>query len=186
MEISRTMNTEGSFDYSFKEGKKTLKILYGGNLDLYFTLGNGESIPDDAEASIDFDITKENYEIYKLFDDLYNEVINGQAFDPEDEVDDEFEHSFQETYQYSLLVDEDKTIHWISDDGPQELEDSVKFYKVDDDTYSIIVRFSNSGSSYEPFNCAFMRMYQKLQNVDPQYHQVHLVELDYAKRLKNN
>ena len=48
----------------------------------------------------------------------------------------------------------------------------------------IIVRFRNSGSYYEPFNCVFMRMYNNLQKVDPKYHQIHMEELGYVKKLE--
>ena len=45
------------------------------------------------------------------------------------------------------------------------------------------VRFRNSGSTYDPYNIIFMRMFQKLQEYIPEYHQIHLEELEYQKRL---
>ena len=51
-------------------------------------------------------------------------------------------------------------------------------------SFNIVVRFRNSGSRYDPFNCVFMRFYQRLQEVDPNYHQVHIEELIYRKKLK--
>ena len=48
---------------------------------------------------------------------------------------------------------------------------------------SISIRFRNSGSLYDPFNMIFMRMFNKLQNYDPEYHQIHFEEINYAKKL---
>ena len=46
------------------------------------------------------------------------------------------------------------------------------------------MRIRNSGSNYNPFNCIFMRMFQKLQEVDNDYHQIHFEELEYKRLLK--
>lgn len=52
-------------------------------------------------------------------------------------------------------------------------------------TYSVRIR--NSGSRYNPYNIAFMKMYQDLKEYNPEYHQVHIEEFLYAqKRLKKS
>ena len=218
MEIKRQQGMESGFDYQLIDDNKTLDITYGGNLDLYMMLGDRTSIPDDKCYSIDFDITKENYEIYSIFDTLYKEVITGDVYGPVDEPEEleedeevenflpQEEHYFDtSSYQYHLLVDENQVITWVSDEGLMDSEDAFKFYKVDEDTYRltflrndikpeygfksasrIVVRICNSGSRYNPFNCPFMRMFQKLQNIDPAVHQINMEELLYVKRLKNN
>ena len=212
MEIKREQGFENTYDYEFIEDNKTLEIKYAANLDLYMLLGDKTFIPDDKPYSIDFDITKGNYEIFRIFDTLYNEVITGDALGPYEEnefnLEDEEprEHSyFDDTYAYRLLVDENGVITWVSDEGQMEIEDSMKLYRLDEDTYRltfirndkeyqfgfksachICIRICNSGSRYQPFNCAFMRMYQKIQKIDPMAHQIDLEEVLYVKKLKSN
>ena len=46
-----------------------------------------------------------------------------------------------------------------------------------------VVRFRNSGSSYDPFNIPFMKFFNKLQEYDPEYHQIHIEEVILQKKL---
>ena len=46
----------------------------------------------------------------------------------------------------------------------------------------ICIRFRNSGSTYDPFNIIFMRMFNKLQEYIPEYHQIHIEEMNYSKK----
>ena len=48
---------------------------------------------------------------------------------------------------------------------------------------SVSIRFRNSGSRYNPFNIIFMKMFNKLQEYNPEYHQIHIEELEYQKKL---
>jgi hypothetical protein len=172
--------------------------MFAGNLDLYLSLSNGDFLPSDENTSIDFDITRENYRLFSAFDELYNNIIKGKPFGE----DSDYDKDFSDKYEYSLLVDKNKNITWISDDGPVECEDRFVFSKKDDDTYrlsfyrnnipndyiyksstSIVVRIRNSGSRYGYFNCPFMLMFQKLQNIDTKYHQIHFEEVLYEKKL---
>lgn len=204
MKIKRVKNDMGCYDYQFIEGNKVLRIFYAGNLDLYMSLANGEMFGEENK-SISFDITKEDYEVYTIFDTLYKDVISGNVFETmEDGSQEDFGlKDYKVSFQYCNLVDENMNINWVSDDGILEAEDSLTFSLIDNDTYRftfnrndkplgdgfksdgcISVRFRNSGSRYDPFNCPFMFMYQRLQNLDPDVHQVHMVELDYIKRKK--
>ena len=48
--------------------------------------------------------------------------------------------------------------------------------------YHIPIRFRNSGSSYDPFNIVFMRIYEKMKRVDninDYGHQIHIEEYLY-------
>ena len=89
---------------------------------------------------------------------------------------------------YHELFDGEK-ITWISDDRDYDKDQIVQISKEDNSlilefarkdkidkdvyhylsshsTYSITIRFRNSGSSYDPFNLAFMDMYNNLDNYD--------------------
>ena len=199
MEIKKEKNSMNTYDFYFKDNNKTLIIMFARNLDLYMMLSDDIKIPYGESANKYFDITKENYEIFKLFEMLYNNIITGNLFDQELKYDKDYTKS----YEYSILVDSDKNINWISDDDSIDLADSVKIIKIDSDTYRLIfyrnskselvglkhpyyisVRIRNSGSRYNLFNCPFMRMYNKLQEIDPDYHQIHMEEIKYLKKVK--
>lgn len=220
--------------YSLEEGNKTLEIIYAtkGNLDLYWTLRCSDDVMEDST----FTITKENYNLYVLFEQLYidikdinffNEIDYDEVFlDPDSFLYMEDEDDRQEYLQrkaiereqereryrnnnvsrYNELFDEEnKTITWYSDETSHDVanvltikkeEDSFKItFSVqpekdgfDRDFYtkhSIPVRFRNSGSSYDPFNIVFMRMYHDLQNIDDVNdleHQVTLEEYLYNQQ----
>ena len=111
-------------------------------------------------------------------------------------------NNYKKDESYRNLIDENKNIIWISDEGPDEEADKMIISKIDDDTYrltfvrneidtefymkcpdGISVRFRNSGSRYKPFNAVFMGMYQAFQNIDENYHQIHMEELIYTKKM---
>ena len=201
MEIKKEYyEREGVYNFEFIKDNKSLKIFFGGNLDLYMTLGTDKTLPYGENISIDFDITKEDYEIYELFDTLYNDIINCNVFDEY-----KLNRGLKNNYVYRDLVDKNKNITWISDDGPREVEDRVIISKKDKDTYklmfirndkeldfgfkspySIAIRFRNSGSWYEPFNVCFMKMFKKLQKLDINYHQYSIDEYMYIRKLNKS
>ena len=136
------------------------------------------------------DTCYEMLELAKMYPDIYITL----GIHPEC-----VEDSFPELEK---LVKENQ-ITWISDNGPVEMEDRFVFYPLDENTYhfdfirndkptdfgfkspfGISVRIRNSGSNYDPFNCVLMRMFQKLQEVDNDYHQIHFEELEYKRLLK--
>ena len=184
-------------------------------------------------------ITKENYTIYRLFEELIREIQTCEVYKPEEIVleptfADEFyvcdvfdvdpfslseedEQSLTEAYRrtkakeanerikkttkYDLLT-KDNSITWYSDDASIEAADVVRLSIVEEgilleftrpdldpakDQFCypglLNIRFSNSGSRYDELVNIFNRMYQKLQEYEPVYHQIHLEELDYQKRL---
>lgn len=191
MIIKRNVNPnsflrKNTYDFAFISDNKKLEIIFGGNLDLHLILSDGKIHPMDEEVHLYFDITKEDYEIYSLFDELYQDIINNK-----------------DAYSYDLLVDENLNINWASDDGVIDVVDILKIIRLDDDTYrlefirqskiigctfknpfNLTVLICNSGSRYKPFNVYFMKMYNKLQDIDIEYHQYEIEELDYLKRIK--
>ena len=118
------------YDIELKEKENTLKIFFAGNLDLYLMLSDGEVIDNE-----NFNITKENYEIFSIFESLYKEIINGEVFDNDDFDDIENNYKFSDSYK--KLVKENQ-ITWISDNGPVEMEDRFVFYPLDENTYHFL------------------------------------------------
>lgn len=179
IEKSKNMNNYDIFYITTNEG--TFIITFEGNLDLYWVYTSNENIlkaPDEKE----FIITKENYLIYQLFDNLYNEVKNNK--NPYDK------------YNPERLVNKN-IIDWHSDDFPYEtasrviikkLKDSYKitFTKSKEDTLYVTysVRFRNSGSRYSTYNQSFMNLYNSLKNYNfnNNYHQIHMEEYLYEQK----
>lgn len=214
---------EGEFGPTilFYEENKILKFTFGGNGDLYWTIHcKNES----DEKS--FVITKENYSVYTLFEQLFSDIENINIFDmgaipfyieTEEEKKEYFknyekENEYQKKkyrlFNYSnyneLYDDNNKTITWYSDETAHEVANILKIKKAeekfiiefytqpyingyDEDFHSpnhISVRFRNSGSSYDPFNIVFMKMYNKMQELDDINdigHQMHIEEYLYSK-----
>ena len=206
---------------SFQELDKQFDVSFGGNLDLYWTIRS----KNDSDCH-EFIITKENYEVYKLFEELFDDIENIKIYteptipfylETEEEKQeylknhkDEIEYEkkkyrlFNHSNYNELFDKENNTITWYSDETNHEvanilkikkekesfrLEFSIQPYKegYDRDFNSlnyIPIRFRNSGSSYEPFNIIFMRMYEKMKQIDDinDYgHQIHMEEYLYSQ-----
>ena len=64
---------------SFKELDKQFDVSFSGNGDLYWTIYS-ENVNDDNN----FIITKENYEVYRLFEELFDDIEHIKIFDDEE------------------------------------------------------------------------------------------------------
>ena len=188
MEIRKKENEDKNiYDIILTSGGKQLLSYFAGNQDLYMGIYTGQNIGL-RNMSIDFYITKENYEIYCIFDNLYKEIIEGYPFG----FDDDYGIDYKIYGEYKSLVDENKNIIWISDEGTDNSADKLIMSKINEDEYKltfvrndieeefyfkcvdgICVRFRNHGSRYKPFNAPFMEMYHRMQNIDENYHQIH-------------
>ena len=184
------------FDICTDEG--IFKIQFCGNLDLYWGYKYRGSIKN-IDSSKSFYITKENYFLYSLFDELYNDVKDYNIFVPNGVIDEERCIDSNKRLMESDLgnpkkVFNDGKIDWHSDDFDYDMGSNFVIEKLDDCykltfnkskectgmfmTYSVRIR--NSGSRYGYFNMIFMRMYNKLREYDYEYdeefHQIHIEE----------
>lgn len=153
-----------------------------GNLDLYFSY-RGEKFKKEKYHS--FVVNKENYFLYKCFGELYDAIINEMPF----------KNGFVSFDKYSLehlyypLV-KNKVIEWHSDDGLYE-DAAILFIEKNEESYKVTikegllsdinirtssVRFRNSGSIYDPYNFAFMGLYNQLCAHNFEYEQITLDE----------
>ena len=185
MTIERFVNrNEGGYDFRLTKDNKYLCIYFLPNLDLYMSLNDQNRIAYNENKTVDFDISSEDGIIFELFDTLYNDIITGNVFG-NNSLSKKYKIDYTLRDAYRNLVDKNGSICWVSDDGIYEAMDRMKFYKIDDayrltfirndiedecgwfkNPEAISVRFRNSGSKYDPFNCAFMRMYQNMQKLD--------------------
>ena len=214
------IKTEFGTNIFFSEDNDTFIISFGGNGDLYWTMRSKID-----SNNHNFIISKENYEVYRLFEELFDDIENIKIFEEEnipfyietEEEKQEYLENYKEEIAYEknkyrlfnhsnyneLFNKENNTITWYSDETNHEVANILKIKKeneifklefyiqpyvegYDRDFNSlnyIPIRFRNSGSLYEPFNVVFMRMYQKMKQVDDinDYgHQIHIEEHLYT------
>ncbi len=202
VEINKVKDVEGYDRFKITTENGSFDIMFGGNLDLYWYYWPEENYKDWPLAKT-FTISKENYFIYQKLDELYKNIKEQKPYRFKDEnVSTVFDSSklINESpsaqYSYKNLFQND-IIKWYSDDAPLE-EASMLEIKSQEDKYIITfhqgkedfgfptyaIRFRNSGSRYEPYNLAFMNMYNSLSEYNPNYHQIHIEEYLYNKKLQ--
>ena len=202
VEIKKTKDVEGYDRFKITTENGSFDIMFGGNLDLYWYYWPEENYKDWPLAKT-FTISKENYFIYQKLDELYKNIKEQKPYQSKDEnssiVFDSsklINDSPKSQYSYKNLFQND-IIKWYSDDAPLE-EASMLEIKYQEDKYIITfhqgkedfgfptyaIRFRNSGSRYEPYNFAFMNMYNGLSEYDQDYHQIHIEEYLYYKKLQ--
>ena len=194
-EIKKEKNLFGYYVFKIQTDDGVFEISFQNNLDLYWRYINKDCIlnlPKEKE----FYITKENYVLYSLFEELYNNIKEYKPFGSLNEELNAHYQYLKNTPERNLF--KDNKVDWHSDDFVYENASRLLIEKIDDYfkvtfikskkqhddgilmTYSI--RISNSGSRYKHFNIIFMRMYQKLCEYEPDCHQVHMEEYMYNKR----
>ena len=188
LEIENYKNGHGYDCFKVNTNDGSFEISFQNNGDLYIRYILNESKLD-APDKKEFKITKENYFLYTVFDNLYKSIKTGK-------INGYFDVNMNINNQKRLF--KDNKIDWRSDDF--EYDDASRFviekiddiYKVtihkskDNSIYTTyVIRFRNSGSRYSPFNITFMQMYQALKEYDyeNEYHQVHIEEYMYKNSL---
>jgi len=158
MRVIKTRSEVGTLDISIKESEdKSLALIWGGNGDLYWILDNLEVIDVKEDPMYDsFCITKKDYEIYSMFEELYEDLMNGRIYLPEqhmntniedlteeeqEEVDrynaQEVEHTAYEnedikrSRRYQLLT-ADNVITWYSDEEEKSIAEILRISKHED------------------------------------------------------
>ncbi len=193
------------YKYYLQDGDDTLKIILTRVGDLYFALKSS------GKREIDFNITKENMVIYQLFDELYNDIKNANIYKLSaielanysvreirryESKKQEKNRLLKASKAYLKLVN-DNIITWISDDSLSvnyNTADALRITKENDQfnllfTYydyepSLVraISVKNTGSRYSPFNSAIFDFFLKLQQYDPDYHQISMEEYLYSQQ----
>ncbi len=173
------------------KGQDTLKISYEHNFDLYWTFI--------SDCNNKFTISQENYELYKVFDKLYQRIKHYQIFEPATEEEKNDINKLNESHKEQsrkLYNEETGIIEWFCDDCCKEKANSVRIIPGEDkyelefvrrrNNSSCItpIRFRNIGSRYNPLNTLFCKHYNELCDVDDQVHQISLGEVAYRMKVK--
>lgn len=211
LKVHKIKNEQGTYNFKIENEENALNIFFGGNGDLYFFVSKRNLL--DEKQIVNFEITKENYVLYELFKQLYNQIIDCDIYkiDKLEELEfysqqeiverirmyKEWNDDLKKGFIYRDLV-RNGVISWRNDEQIYEEANTLNIYKEEGKyrlefilknkelSHFIDIRFRNSGSRYTPFNISFMELYQCLQLYDPKYHQVHIEEYMYQKRLKLN
>jgi hypothetical protein len=164
MEVIKKKSEVGAYDICIKESEdKSLALIWGGNGDLYWLLDNLEEMDVKEDPMYDtFCITKKDYAIYSMFEELYDDLMNGRIYLPEEHmnthVEDlteeekeevekynayEIEHAREEnedikrSARYQLLT-ADNVVTWYSDEEERRIAEIVRISKQED---SILLEF---------------------------------------------
>ena len=164
MEVIKKKSEVGTYDICIKESEdKSLALIWGGNGDLYWLLDNLEEMDVKEDRMYDtFCITKKDYAIYSMFEELYDDLMNGRIYLPEEHmnthVEDlteeekeevekynayEIEHAREEnedikrSARYQLLT-ADNVVTWYSDEEERRIAEIVRISKQED---SILLEF---------------------------------------------
>ena len=198
IQVTKEKNYMGSLDIRLKINENiTLDIVFGGVGDVYWIYDNQNFF--DAKEDPMYDkllITKEDIDIYNIFNELYEDLIDGKIYIPdkcefiegwneeEEKRCNSSNKRIKESPRYNKLV-KDGTITWYSDEEYKEIAEILRISKKDE----IIViefirqsikdelgqhrlpgwysiRFRMDGSTYEPCNIVFWRHYDNLQKYE--------------------
>ena len=161
--------------YLKENDDKYVAFWYGGTLDLYWSLHSRNILEDNS-----IEVDKSNPTMYQAFIELFKDVETMNIYG-------NTKRNKSKYVFYNNLYDkENKTITWYSDETASEVSNYLKIINEEDkfkleffiqdhiegyshDFYNkfyIPIRFSNSGSKYDPFNIIFMRMFRNLGQLD--------------------
>ncbi len=192
MEVKRIK--DNYYKFQFIENDKVFNVFFGGNLDLYFELYSCKRKNNLVDT---FEVTKENYQVYLLFDKLYESIKNHDIYKALSMDKEEKERAILENEElgkslaYSSIYN-DGVISWYSDEKSEEEANLLEIFKEEDKyilKFSIkednnAIRFRNSRSRYKPFNLAFMDFFNDLINCDLEDRQIHMEEYLYKMKVK--
>ena len=152
-----------------------------------------------------FEITKEDYQIYELFELLYNDIKRKNIYNVYEEIKKctskeqllkvyrKYEEHNKYIKEYNDLNNND-AITWVSDNSNYDIANLVTILKEEDKFVLIFnlrdyqsrnsIRFSNSGSRYNPYNRCFMKHFKNLDNLEIDQEQINIEEYMYLKKVK--
>lgn len=152
MQVVLRNNEYKTKDIYLIDRNKILLIAFGGTGDLYWIIRNQDCIENEEYLCDYFEITKENYTVYSLFEQLLKDIKNINIFDKKEndfppyvQTDEEKEEYLEELEfdkkrykkfnmsNYNNLYDEaTNTITWVSDETGYEVANVVKINKTND------------------------------------------------------
>ena len=196
MIVTKRKSEVGTLDIRIEENEdKHLDVIFGGNGDIYWVYDNLEQLYAEEDSMYEaFTIPKEEINLYKIFNQLYEDLVNCRIFVPEttelipggikkdQERCQRNNENLKKDPRYNMLV-QNGVITWYSDEEYREIAEIVRITKNDNGILlefirqSIIddmnmkrmpgwysIRFRTSGSTYTPCDMVFWRHFNNLQH----------------------
>ncbi len=196
MIVTKRKSEVGTLDIRIEENEdKHLDVIFGGNGDIYWVYDNLEQLYAEEDSMYEaFTIPKEEKNLYKIFNELYEDLINCRIFVPETtelipggiKKDQERcrknNEALKKDARYNMLV-QNGIITWYSDEEYRKIAEIVRITKndngillefirqstIDDMNMKRMpgwysIRFRTSGSTYTPCDMVFWRHFNNLQN----------------------
>ena len=116
-----------------EDNELKLRFYPEENGDYYMLMIGTRPLNKEQDDYLDMDISKNDGDIYNIFSNMYDSII---------EQNEEYPSSNE-------LVDEDKNVVWVSDDGPKEKEDNLTIIKNEDTIKLRFVRNNSYDGIYE-------------------------------------
>lgn len=164
MEVLKKKSDVGTYDICIEDNPdKHLALIWGGDGDLYWLLDNMEVVDSEEDSMYDFFcITKSDYVLYTLFEELYDDLMKGNVFLPsqhfntnapdltEEEQKEVEEYNTKEKEKAAAMNAElkedkryqrltaDNVITWYSDEEEKSNAEIVRISKQED---SILLEF---------------------------------------------
>lgn len=196
MIVTKRKSEVGTLDIRIEENEdKHLDVIFGGNGDIYWVYDNLEQLYAEEDSMYEaFTIPKEEINLYKIFNELYEDLVNCRIFVPEttelipggikkdQERCQRNNENLKKDPRYNMLV-QNGVITWYSDEEYREIAEIVRITKNDNGILlefirqSLIddmnmkrmpgwysIRFRTSGSTYTPCDMVFWRHFNNLQH----------------------
>lgn len=209
MKIQKVLNEDGTPTISITKDNQTLRMFYGGNGDLYWELINPDKpLLDEGFFVID----KENYLLFSSFNNLYRSIEECEIYEVDplelelcedgeevkalEDQRDRLNEDARTSREYDELYSE-SGITFVSDEDVSYYDENttslvksydgesiiIEFKKGTPKRDSLDIRFRTSGSRFGELVTPFLKHFNALANEDFNYHQIHLEELAYQKKL---
>ena len=151
MKVVLKTNEYNTKDIHLIENSKTLSVMFTGTGDLYWMIQNSKICSDEEYSYDSFEITKENYQLYFLFEKLFHDIKNinishdENEFPPFVETEEEKKNylenleldkkryrMFNMAHYNDLYNNKENTITWVSDATGFEVANKLSIKKLDD------------------------------------------------------
>ena len=155
--------------------KTIVKLSYSANQDLFIYARGCSSKNSDGNDVLNFKINK-NEDVYPLFEQFFYSIVESLVYTNNDTPNaDKLNSIIKQQRAYHDLV-KNGEVHFYSDNTYNEKANLLHITKEDDGinlefvnnkedsgSRGFVVRVSNDGSKYAPFNRCFMRLLGNLQ-----------------------
>lgn len=203
MKVVLKTNEYGTKDIHLIEENKTLSIVFAGTGDLHWIIKNNKTDKDEEYSYDSFEITKENYQVYSLFEKLFYDIKNINIFDkecefpPYVETDEEKKYYLEEqelekkgyrmfnmAHYNDLYNDEEKIITWVSDETGFEVANKVLIHKLEN---RFLIEFKTQPyvEGYERENNFLGIMGIRFRNSGSRYNPFNIVFMRMFRKMQN-